>query len=100
MVQTINLINVTGHKKKVLATANLEIDTMEDEKTIRNTYQKVLPRALEATKKQTNSSAADFLEKATQMVMDEHPDMILLNVNDDRKKGNQKTAINFNFTII
>jgi len=36
---------------------------------------------------------------ATKKVMERYPDVILLSVNDDRRKGNQKTATNFEFFV-
>jgi len=100
MIQTINLIKKVGSKRKIIAIANLELDTLQDEETIKESYENVLDDSLKkAQKKQGKATATDFLMIATKKVMKKYPDVILLSVNDDRRKGNQKTAINFEFFV-
>ena len=63
-------------------------------------YENVLDDSLKtAQKKRGRATATDFLMIATKKVMERYPDVILLSVNDDRRKGNQKTAINFEFFV-
>lgn len=98
MIQTINLIKKAG--SKIIAIANLELDTLQDEETIKESYENVLDDSLKtAQKKRGRATATDFLMIATKKVMERYPDVILLSVNDDRRKGNQKTAINFEFFV-
>ena len=100
MIQTINLIKKEGSKRKIIAIANLELDTLQDEETIKESYENVLDDSLKkAQKKRGKATATDFLMIATKKVMKKYPDVILLSVNDDRRKGNQKTAINFEFFV-
>lgn len=100
MIQTINLIKKAGSKRKIIAIANLELDTLQDEETIKESYENVLDDSLKtAQKKRGRATATDFLMIATKKVMERYPDVILLFVNDDRRKGNQKTAINFEFFV-
>lgn len=56
-------------------------------------------RSKQHKKKRGRATATDFLMIATKKVMERYPDVILLSVNDDRRKGNQKTAINFEFFV-
>lgn len=46
-----------------------------------------------------NQTAANFLQTAMAMVNERYKDIVYLSVNEDRRKGNPKTAINFNFKI-
>ena len=80
MIQTIHLINVTKKKKKILVTANIELDTLQSEEDIQKAFEEVLPKALA-------------------MVNERYKDIVYLSVNENRRKGNPKTAINFNFKI-
>lgn len=67
---------------------------------IKESYENVLDDSLKtAQKKRGRATATDFLMIATKKVMERYPDVILLSVNDDRRKGNQKTAINFEFFV-
>lgn len=100
MIQTINLIKKAGSKRKIIAIVNLELDTLQDEETIKESYENVLDDSLKtAQKKRGRATATDFLMIATKKVMERYPDVILLSVNDDRRKGNQKTATNFEFFV-
>ena len=100
MIQTINLIKKAGSKRKIIAIANLELDTLQDEETIKESYENVLDDSLKtAQKKRGRATATDFLMIATKKVMERYPDVILFSVNDDRRKGNQKTATNFEFFV-
>lgn len=99
MIQTIHLINVTKKKKKILVTANIEFDTLQTEEDVQNAFEEVLPKALKVTQKKPNQTAANFLQTAMAMVNERYKDIVYLSVNEDRRKGNPKTAINFNFKI-
>lgn len=99
MIQTIHLINVAKKKKKILVTANIEFDTLQTEEDIQNAFEEVLPKALKVTQKKPNQTAANFLQTAMAMVNERYKDIVYLSVNEDRRKGNPKTAINFNFKI-
>ena len=99
MIQTIHLINVTKKKKKILVTANIEFDTLQTEEDVQNAVEEVLPKALKVTQKKPNQTAANFLQTAMAMVNERYKDIVYLSVNEDRRKGNPKTAINFNFKI-
>ena len=46
MIQTIHLINVAKKKKKILVTANIELDTLQSEEDIQKAFEEVLPKAL------------------------------------------------------
>ena len=39
MIQTINLIKKAESKRKIIAIANLELDTLQDEETIKESYE-------------------------------------------------------------
>lgn len=66
MIQTINLIKKAGSKRKIIAIANLELDTLQDEETIKESYENVLDDSLKkAQKKRGKATAADFLMIAT-----------------------------------
>ena len=95
MIQTIHLINVAKKKKKILVTAN----TLQSEEDIQKAFEEVLPKALKITQKKPNQTAANFLQTAMAMVNERYKDIVYLSVNENRRKGNPKTAINFNFTI-
>ena len=99
MIQTIHLINVAKKKKKILVTANIELDTLQSEEDIQKAFEEVLPKALKITQKKPNQTAANFLQTAMAMVNERYTDIVYLSVNEDRRKGNPKTAINFNFKI-
>ena len=97
MIQTIHLINVTKKKKKILVTANIEFDTLQTEEDVQNAFEEVLPKALKVTQKKPNQTAANFLQTAMAMVNERYKDIVYLSVNEDRRKGNPKTAINVNY---
>lgn len=82
MILTINIIG----ENKLLAVCNLTIDT-EHPDAVRDAYVEELPKA------ELTGTAADLMQKVTEKVMERCPDMVLLEVNDDRSKANQKDAI-------
>ena len=86
-------------KKRILVTANIELDTLQSEEDIQKAFEEVLPKALKITQKKPNQTAANFLQTAMAMVNERYKDIVYLSVNENRRKGNPKTAINFNFTI-
>lgn len=51
MIQTINLIKKVGSKRKIIAIANLELDTLQDEETIKESYENVLDDSLKKAQK-------------------------------------------------
>lgn len=96
MLQTINIIgNMKNGTKKFLAVANIELDTLVSQEEIQEEYKKVLPFCMKEMKKKKCGNMAEVLNLATQKVMESYPGTILLSVNDDRTKGKQDTAINF-----
>ena len=99
MIQTIHLITVAKKKTKLLVTANIELDTLQSEEDIQKAFEEVLPKALKITQNKPNQTAANFLQTAMAMVNERYKDIVYLSVNEDRRKGNPKTAINFNFKI-
>ena len=54
MIQTINLIKKAGSKRKIIAIANLELDTLQDEETIKESYENVLDDSLKKAQKKRN----------------------------------------------
>ena len=96
MLQTINIIgNMKNGTKKFLAVANIELDTLVSQEEIQEEYKKVLPFCMKEMKKKKRGNMAEVLNLATQKVMESYPGTILLSVNDDRAKGKQDTAFNF-----
>lgn len=87
MILTINIIG----DNKLLALCNLTIDT-EHPEDVRNAYIQELPKV------ELVGTAADLMQKVTESVMERCPDMVLLDVNDDRSKSNQKEAIHLQLT--
>ena len=69
------------------------------EEDIQKAFEEVLPKALKVTQKKPNQTAANFLQTAMAMVNERYKDIVYLSVNENRRKGNPKTAINFNFKI-
>ena len=82
MILTINFIG----DNKLLAVCNLTIDT-EHPEDVRNAYMEELPKV------ELTGTVADLMQKATEKVMERCPDMVLLDVNDDRSRSSQKEAI-------
>lgn len=87
MILTVNMIE----NNKLLAVCNLIIDS-EHPEDVRKAY------AEELIKVQCKGTAADLMQKATERVMERCPDMVLIDVNDDRSKTNQKNAIHLRFS--
>lgn len=77
MVLTINFIDQT----KCLAFCNINIDTNEPG-AILTAYQETIPKVHTPGYPGT---AAQLLQEVTGIVMQEHPDMVVISVNDDRK---------------
>lgn len=77
MVLTINFTDQT----KCLAFCNINIDADEPD-TILTAYQETIPKVRTPGYPGT---AAQLLEEVTGIVMQEHPDMVVVSVNDDRK---------------
>lgn len=77
MVLTINFTDQT----KCLAFCNINIDTDEPD-AILTAYQETIP---EVHTPGYPGTAAQILQEVTGIVMQEHPDMVVISVNDDRK---------------
>lgn len=77
MVLTINFTDQT----KCLAFCNINIDTDEPD-SILTAYQETIPKVHTPGYPGT---AAQLLQEVTGIVMQEHPDMVVISVNDDRK---------------
>lgn len=77
MVLTINFTDQT----KCLAFCNINIDTNEPD-AILTTYQETIPKVHTPG---YSGTAAQLLQEVTGIVMQEHPDMVVVSVNDDRK---------------
>lgn len=61
MIQTINLIKKAGSKRKIIAIANLELDTLQDEETIKESYENVLDDSLKTAQKKTRQGYSHWL---------------------------------------
>lgn len=82
MILTVQFIeNTKGKNKKVLGVCNMDISA-SDFKGVKKCYAKVLNNLL---KNKFNGNAAQLLQKASELVLFEHQDMILLSVDDNRK---------------
>lgn len=77
MVLTINFTDQT----KCLAFCNINIDTNEPD-AILTAYQETIPKVHTPG---YSGTAAQLLQEVTGIVMQEHPDMVVVSVNDDRK---------------
>lgn len=77
MVLTINFTDQT----KCLAFCNINIDTDEPD-SILTAYQETIPKVHTPGH---SGTAAQLLQEVTGIVMQEHPDMVVISVNDDRK---------------
>lgn len=77
MVLTINFIDQT----KCLAFCNINIDTNEPD-AILTSYQETIPKVHTPG---YSGTAAQLLQEVTGIVMQEHPDMVVVSVNDDRR---------------
>lgn len=73
-------INFTD-KTECLAFCNINIDTNEPD-AILTTYQETIPKVHTPG---YSGTAAQLLQEVTGIVMQEHPDMVVVSVNDDRK---------------
>lgn len=82
MILTVQFIeNTKGKNKNVLGVCNMDIST-SDFKGVKKCYVKVLDNLL---KNKFQGNAVQLLQKASELVLFEHPDMILLSVDDNRK---------------
>lgn len=77
MILTINFTD----KTECLAFCNINIDTNEPD-AILTAYQETIPKAHTPG---YSGTAAQLLQEVTGIVMQEHPDMVVVSVNDDRK---------------
>lgn len=66
---------------KCLAFCNINIDTDEPD-SILTAYQETIPKVHTPG---YSGTAAQLLQEVTGIVMQEHPDMVVISVNDDRK---------------
>ena len=73
-------INFTD-KTECLAFCNINIDTNEPD-AILTAYQETIPKVHTPG---YSGTAAQLLQEVTGIVMQEHPDMVVVSVNDDRK---------------
>ena len=73
-------INFTD-KTECLAFCNINIDTNEPD-AILTSYQETIPKVHTPG---YSGTAAQLLQEVTGIVMQEHPDMVVVSVNDDRK---------------
>lgn len=77
MILTINFTD----KTECLAFCNINIDTNEPD-AILTAYQETIPKVYTPG---YSGTAAQLLQEVTGIVMQEHPDMVVVSVNDDRK---------------
>lgn len=77
MILTINFTD----KTECLAFCNINIDTNEPD-AILTAYQETIPKVHTPG---YSGTAAQLLQEVTGIVMQEHPDMVIVSVNDDRK---------------
>lgn len=77
MILTINFTD----KTECLAFCNINIDTNEPN-AILTAYQETIPKVHTPG---YSGTAAQLLQEVTGIVMQEHPDMVVVSVNDDRK---------------
>lgn len=77
MILTINFID----KTECLAFCNINIDTDEPDAVL-TAYQETIPKVHTPG---YSGTAAQLLNEVTGIVMQEHPDMVVISVNDDRK---------------
>lgn len=77
MILTINFTD----KTECLAFCNINIDTDEPD-AILTAYQETIPKVHTPG---YSGTAAQLLQEVTGIVMQEHPDMVVVSVNDDRK---------------
>ena len=82
MILTVQFIeNTKGKSKKVLGVCNMDIGT-SDFKGVKKCYAKTLNNLL---KNKFNGNAAQLLQKASELVLFEYQDMILLSVDENCK---------------
>ena len=77
MVLTINFTD----KTECLAFCNINIDTDEPD-AILTAYQETIPKVHTPG---YSGTAAQLMQEVTGIVMQEHPDMVVVSVNNDRK---------------
>lgn len=77
MVLTINFTD----KTECLSFCNINIDTNEPD-AILTAYQETIPKVHTPG---YSGTAAQLLQEVTGIVIQEHPDMVVVSVNDDRK---------------
>ena len=77
----IYLCGAVSDQTKCLAFCNINIDIDEPD-AILTAYQETIPKVHTP---EYPGTAAQLLEEVTGIVMQEHPDMVVVSVNDDRK---------------
>ena len=88
MIVTINMID--DQKEKLLAVCNITIDPGDiSEKQILQAYSDALPACFDDAKRNQ-----DVFAKASEEVCGKYPEIVVLSVNDDRKKSNPKCSLN------
>ena len=93
MIVTINMID--DKKEKLLAVCNITIDPGDiSEKQILQAYSDMLPACFKDAK-HNHGTFADVFAKASEEVCGKYPEIVVLSVNDDRKKSNPKCSLNF-----
>lgn len=95
--QTINIINAKNKtNKKLLAVCNINYDTSASVENVMNAYEKNLDKAFKDIKKENpNANMSNVMAKATEYVMNEIKDFVVLGVNDNRFQSDNKNAINW-----
>ena len=101
MILTINIIDTTNRfNKKVMGCCNIEYDCpniFDDE--IRNNYEKIIPKAAENLRKEcTSFTIPEVLSKATEIIKEKFNEFIVIEVNWDRDKINNKNCLNWNLS--
>lgn len=92
MIVTINTID--DKKEKLLAVCNITVDLGDiSEKQILQAYSDVLPACFQDAKR-NHGTLADVFAKASEEVCGKYPEIVVLSVNDDRKKSNPKCSLN------
>lgn len=92
VIVTINMID--DKKEKLLAVCNITIDPGDiTEKQILQAYSDVLPACFQDARR-NDGTFVDVFAKASEEVCGKYPEIVVLSVNDDRKKSNPKCSLN------
>ena len=92
MTLTINFVDNTETTPKLMAMCNLNIDTNEPD-DIKNEYQQTIQKAYT---EDFSGTAAELLAQVTEFVLSQHPESVLLSVNDNRKLADPTNTLNVN----